>query len=139
MHKIGTMKYKKWDWSEKYKIENETIDFQHEALFRVVNDLIHACNLNDGSSSIVIEVAIVELIKYSNFHFSDEETFMEKNNYPGLKEHKQEHQDFRDVIMHFKYKLDDGIEIETELIEFMETWLIKHILIEDKKAQLHSF
>lgn len=137
MHKIGTMKYKKWEWNEKYKILNDTIDFQHEALFRVINDLIHACNLNDGTSKIVIEVAINELIKYSNFHFSDEEALMEKNNYHFLKEHKQEHQDFRDVILHFKYKLDDDIQIEAELIEFMETWLIKHILVEDKKALLH--
>jgi hemerythrin len=132
------MHLKKWVWSDKFIIENETVDFQHQALFRVINDLIHAYNLSDGSSNIIVEVAIIELIKYSNFHFGDEESLMEKINYPGIKTHKQEHQDFRDVIMHFKYQLDEGKEIERDLIEFMETWLVKHILIEDKKALLHS-
>ena len=63
------MKYKEWEWNQDLITNQEMVDFQHQSLFRVINDLIRACNLADKPNNLLVEISLDELVKYTNFHF----------------------------------------------------------------------
>jgi len=114
----------------KYKLGIELVDKHHKNLIGIVNDLFDA--LTRGAKTEVIENFISRLKVYSLAHFKSEEEFMLKHRYPDLLSHKIIHKKFIDKIDEFSEKIGKE-SIGKELITFLVTWLIDHILKEDKK------
>lgn len=131
------MKYQEWVWNQDLVTNQEMIDYQHQTLFRTINDLIKACNMSDEANGLLVEVALDELLKYAVYHFSEEEALMTKHNYSELAAHKIEHKNFAEVMMKFKARFDKGEDVSGDLIEFMHKWLINHIMKNDKAAMKH--
>jgi len=125
---------KEWDWDDQLLTGEETVDYQHKILFRVINDLIRAVNMSDDTSSILVEVALDELLKYAGYHFSDEEELMKKKQYSGFGMHKAQHEMFVEKILVFKTRMNNNENIGKELVDFMFHWLINHIKKLDKEA-----
>lgn len=111
-------------------------DREHKELFRLigkVNNLVR--DGVDASQCDEILKILEELKDYTEFHFSDEEEYMESIHYEGLEAQKRAHRAF-------VYKLE-GIEKKDmeeqpqeymqSLVEFLLGWLINHILYTDKK------
>jgi hemerythrin len=128
------MKYQEWKWSSDFITNHEVIDFQHQSLFRVINDLIRACNESDTPNGLLVEVALDELLKYAGYHFREEEQVMEKHHYADLPAHREQHGKFVEVMVEFKKKFDNNVDITSELLPFMQKWLVDHILNRDKAA-----
>ncbi len=118
-------------WSDSYLIGDQIIDKEHKKLFILAEELF-----NSKEEEAVLST-LKELIKYTKFHFTHEEQFMQTINFKYLKEHKQIH---KDIVT----KLQEHIELKNsmkphlfaqKLALFVKDNIIEHILIEDKKFQ----
>ena len=75
---------------------NELIDEQHKELICRINKLIHACE--NGVCQLEAIRMLDFLSDYTDFHFQEEESLQEQVGYPGLKEHKERHDEFRKAV-----------------------------------------
>jgi hemerythrin len=123
-----------FEWKKNMSVGEDHIDDQHKRLLLQINKIIEAVDL--GATSQEVREAISFFDKYTEEHFSYEEDYMGKYNYPDLEEHKKKHQDFIKNNLIFKEKLNNGVS-PTELIKDIEVyigqWWMKHIGKEDGK------
>ncbi len=67
-------------------------------------------------------------------HFKTEEDLFSQYGYPSHQNHKKEHDHFTDQVITFQKEFEMGVQtIGFELLDFLKNWLVKHILISDKK------
>ena len=123
-------------FTDKYLTGIDLIDKEHRQLFLIIgeaNELIHDELLFDKYDKIVD--IINNLREYTEFHFADEEVYMETLQYPDLPQQKKAHQSFVDKLN--EIDLDEVDEKQQEylnnLISFLLSWLTMHILKMDKK------
>lgn len=124
-------------WDLQYAIGNPTIDGQHRELLERIQRLMAASSSGGGSKPF--QEALQFLVKYVEEHFRDEEGIMGKANYPGLAVHLEQHAGFRKQVEEWTRdpgKLENP-ENQQAFVSFVLDWLIKHILIEDKKVGQH--
>ncbi|MGB5866906.1 MAG: hemerythrin domain-containing protein [Arcobacteraceae bacterium] len=119
-------------WKEKYQLFHYDIDMEHKQLFDIA---IKALNGNKGDIKLHIKSTVTELYEYMKTHFEHEEEYMQSINYEGYEEHKLLHEDIITQLNDFLKKLPTlSIEnFERSLIEYMDVWLINHIITEDQK------
>ncbi len=119
-------------WKMEYKINNKLLDDEHQQLFDIAEN---ALNYNNTDIKSHIKITISELYDYMKVHFKDEERYMEEIGYPQLSEHKIIHESIIHQMNDFIKQLStlNIIEFEKKLIEYMDIWLINHILYEDRK------
>jgi hemerythrin len=79
-------------WDQVLSVSIEEIDDQHKSLISMINKLYDAAQTADRS--IITEDIIVQLKNYFNEHFSKEEKYMLRYNYPEANNHRMEHVDF---------------------------------------------
>ncbi|WP_419786998.1 bacteriohemerythrin [Pseudodesulfovibrio sp.] len=108
------------------------IDEQHKQLVVYSNDLIQAMKENRGDA--VLEALFEKLLDYTDSHFSEEEEFMESVGYPDLEAQRTAHRRLLNEVGHFREKLLSGVPVTPEqTLEFINGWIIKHIMIMDSK------
>ncbi|MEA3288743.1 MAG: bacteriohemerythrin [Campylobacterota bacterium] len=123
-------------WKEIYKINDDMIDTEHKKLFDIC---IEAFNPNVKDRKQHLRQIFQELYDYMKTHFEHEEEYMEKLEYHDVENHKKLHKVIIEQMNIFmkqipKLTLDQA---ERKLIEYMDIWLINHIITEDKKI-FHS-
>ena len=81
----------------------------------------------------IVEI-LNELRDYSVTHFQHEEEYMASINYRKLLSQKVEHQDFIDKVSAYDFSQIDENQKDAilEILEFLNEWLIDHILKSDK-------
>lgn len=120
------------DWNENLSVGLTSFDEQHKKLVSIVNRLYDA--MKEGKGREVLGEVFSELIEYTKFHFKSEEEVMLKYDFPGYREHLEEHNKLTKEVMELKEKYDKGnIFITTEILAFLKDWLAHHILETDKK------
>jgi hemerythrin-like metal-binding protein len=110
------------------------IDFQHRRLVELINELYEA--MVEGRAEKIISHIINELAKYTKYHFSTEEEYMKKYGYPtgDAEFHIKEHRNFVVKVLDFHKKYQKGEQrLTREVMTFLRTWLVHHILNVDKK------
>lgn len=136
--KISAKEETPFAFTDKYKVGIELIDNEHRRLFEIIADvdkLIHEELLHDKYDEIMRLLG--ELKDYTEFHFEDEEALMERINYPQLDIQRRAHSAFIERLVGINLsELDDmddnQQEYLTELLSFLQNWLINHILKSDK-------
>lgn len=131
-------------FTTKYYTGIERIDEEHRHLFDIIretNALIHNDLLHDKYDEIVH--LLDELREYTKYHFSDEEDYMEKIDYPELDAQMRAHTAFVDKLMNISLETMDEIddhqqEYLLELIQFLAGWLVNHILKMDTKIGVYE-
>ena len=101
-------------------------DMQHQELFRILAILATAPEKN----------VLQRLINYGNDHFSIEEEYMKRLNYPHLASHLKLHQHFSNTIkayMSSQCIFDEKSAIE--LSSYLTNWLSTHIFTVDKEFE----
>ncbi|WP_320006331.1 bacteriohemerythrin [Maridesulfovibrio sp.] len=117
-------------WKDSYSLGNELIDEQHKSLIVMLNDLAEAGSDNvDGESSSYI----IRMVNYAREHFCAEEKIMKEKNYPNLDKHISEHTEFIEKVVEFQKAADNDRVPLQELLEFLNNWLVGHILTSDQK------
>ena len=121
-------------WNDSLSLGIQDIDDQHKKFLEIINDLLTAMH-NKKSKEIQSEI-IDKLIGYAFYHFSKEERYFSKSNYPYAEEHKKEHETFVDKIIQFKKDYEENkITLSIDMINFMNNWWINHINTSDRKFQ----
>lgn len=125
-------KIMEWD-NSKFSVHDRTIDSQHKTLVDLVNKLYSG--VKNQKSKAVLKTTIEELVNYTVTHFSHEEQHMRKIvSEAEYKVHKAQHEAFVDKVSKFqKAFLAGETDVPFEVIDFLKDWLIRHIMITDKK------
>lgn len=119
-------------WNQDLSVNVGLIDEQHKRFVQMLDDFYQA--ILQGKEKQELAKLFEGLGNYANYHFATEEKYFDEFNYEGSAEHKAEHNAFRDKVADIKQRADSGDEqVSTELIDFLEDWLVKHVNGLDKK------
>jgi len=112
-------------WKKCYEIGHSMVDQQHEYLFDLANNVVESKSKNELTKYIML------LYKYIREHFRDEEKLMKDVEYPDYQAHKLTHNMLLDRMNEISEKVAQDNLAEDEIKEFMEDWLLDHILLKD--------
>lgn len=119
-------------WKEEYDTGLEEIDLQHKQLVNILNKLFDAMAVGKGKQ--ILESILNDLTIYTVKHFSAEERFMVVYAYPGISDHKTEHEALVDEVKKFKSDYTNGnTKITVGIANYLKEWLLNHILGSDKQ------
>jgi methyl-accepting chemotaxis protein len=127
-------KRSKFEWNKKLTVYNHFIDEQHKKLLNLGKNL-ETFGKSSNKKREDFKAIVAELVDYTITHFTAEEGLLEKVNYPNLENHKKVHQRFVDKISSLdvdKFDYNDAAVLD-ELVNFLASWVIKHISHEDYK------
>lgn len=114
-------------WNNTLSVGVKEIDEDHRKLVELYNILKYS--VVEGDATNYIEAVLEELICCTVWHFRHEERLMLKYGYEGLVDHKSEHQELIESAKALQHKLlQEGKQVSSEDIKFLEHWLIGHIL-----------
>jgi len=120
------------EWNETLSVNISEIDEQHKKLINIINNLHDS--IDKGISFNEQLYIIQNLVDYAKTHFATEEKYMMQFNFPEYGFHRSHHDFFRKKIDDFFKKLIDTKEnISVEILGFLKSWLINHIIGIDKK------
>lgn len=123
-------------WNDKYAVDVVEIDEQHRHLFRLTNDFHDALTI--GTAKKNLGDALDALVDYARRHFMDEEKLMADSQYPELAHHRIEHDRLTREALDFRARFVEGKPVSTlEFAKFLSDWLVKHIIVMDKKIGIH--
>jgi hemerythrin-like metal-binding protein len=119
-------------WKEEYSVHVQEIDQQHKQLVKLIFELFNS--INKRAAKETLGSILDELVKYAGYHFSTEEKYFDLFNYEDKEKHISEHREFAGKVVDFQKKYTDHeVEISYELIDFLEDWLLNHLMESDKK------
>jgi len=123
-------------WSSDISIDHEILDAEHERLIESIDRLLDVSK--DGAESKTVTSAYREMMREIVFHFRHEEDLMRDSEYPDIKAHKREHDDFVERIgsLYRSYK-KGGAGSKPEFVNHLPGWWVAHIIYSDKKLAAH--
>lgn len=125
-----------YEMKDEYKTNIDIIDKQHKHLFEIT-DRTYELLTNDllvDKYDRILEL-LDELKEYTLFHFSTEEKYMEEINYKNLEAQKEAHAQFIKKLDDYNLNTIDDNQDESirDLLEFLNSWLVNHIINMDKQ------
>jgi hemerythrin len=119
-------------WNDSFAVGQPEIDKQHRKLVEMIARLQRS--LSEGIINPQIGVALKELVQYTKTHFRDEQDIMRQIGYPEYESHLRMHEQLTEQVVGILNDLRQGKTLTaTDLIAFLKSWLIDHIVQEDKK------
>ncbi len=108
---------------------NKTIDAQHKELIERIAAFVQSCENGDGKMKAI--KMLDYLADYTEFHFSEEEALQQEAGYPGYKEHKAKHEEFKKTVEVLHEFLEESEGPTQEFVEKVKSqvvdWLFGHI------------
>lgn len=124
----GQKMVQKFEWKESYALGVQKMDDEHKVLIERINTLVEAIESNDD-----LKTPFKDLSEYTDHHFSEEEKYMMSISYPELSAHKKIHSQLLSQVADYGEQISGGKVDGAELINFLNDWLLKHILGVDMK------
>ena len=118
------------EWRESYKIGIRSIDYEHENLIWVINDLLG--KLSDDHLSADIVQALGEIHALVEAHFALEEKIMRDIRYAGYAAHKADHDRLLDDMCEIMEGIAGGGDFKKTLGEVVNAWFTVHFSTFDK-------
>jgi hemerythrin len=119
-------------WNENLSVGVRVLDDQHTVLIETLNDL-HAAMMK-GQARAIAGKLLHSLVEYTRDHFVAEEQMMAATKYPGLAEHRIQHESLGKQVEEFVGRYERGdITISVHLLNFLSEWLTNHIQGDDRK------
>ena len=119
-------------WKPDYVFDIKEIDEQHKHFVGILDRMYDSTI--QGLHQEELGDLLKELADYASDHFATEEKYFDKFDYPEAVEHKAKHQELRDKIQDFiEEAKNNKVDISNELLDFLEDWLVDHLLNLDKK------
>ncbi len=119
-------------WNDNYSVNVSEIDKQHKKLIDLVNRLYDAMRAGKGREAL--ESVLTELVNYTAYHFSTEESLFHEYGYPERENHRRIHKELTRKAKDLKEAFDRGNKaITIDVMLFLSNWWNIHILEEDKK------
>ena len=123
-----------YEMKKEYFTGIDFIDEEHTKLFAIANEVYELLTnqfIPDKYDYILKVVG--DLKDYTKYHFHHEEEYMESIGYKKLLSQKVAHNDFIEKMDKFDVDSIDEKQKETllDLLSFLTTWLVEHILRKD--------
>ena len=118
-------------WEKKLELNNDLIDTQHRILILLCRKLDIA--IKTGEPEQRVRWIMVELKKFTEFHFISEENLMHEIGYPGVHEHALVHTELLMQLNTMLAKISRRRESPEDLLYFLNKWLGQHVAHEDLK------
>ena len=122
-------------FTDKFKIGVETIDEEHQMLFNIIGKIYDAIEVElvHDKFDLILDI-LDELKEYTRVHFADEESYMKEIGFEGLAQQELLHQKFIDTLSEVNLdEVDDNqLSYLYEVLNFLQNWLVNHILKVDK-------
>jgi hemerythrin len=119
-------------WSDQLSVNIKELDNQHQCLIELINRLHDS--MKSGKGNAVIGPILMDVIKYTEFHFATEEKYFQKYAYPEFLQHKKQHDELTQKAKQLKADFEKGkLSISIEVMHFLRDWISNHILGSDKK------
>lgn len=120
-------------WRDQLSVGSDEIDEDHKTLIQYVNELNDAVSASESEK--VVGAILLNLIEYTRDHFAREEKVMKAAGYPDYERHCQLHKALTRKVLVFAqtYLRNPTEEVKRELIDFLATWLVDHIIKEDRR------
>ena len=121
------------EWEEKYSVNVKEIDTQHKNIVIFINDINE--NLEKGTDIKYFDNFFDRLLTHTITHFETEEKYFDEFMFEGKEEHVKEHEKIKNIVIELQKKYIDSPNptIIFETSNFLENWLINHIIAFDKK------
>ena len=117
-------------WTDDLNLGISIIDEQHKNFVAILNRLYKA--IDELKTKVEIGDIFDDLVAYTDVHFGTEEKYFKEFSYEGAEEHIAEHEKFRAKIAGFMAQ-EEASSVPTELVDYLENWLIDHVETMDKK------
>ncbi len=104
------------------------IDDQHKELFRIINELLYACNQGKGKEEVNKTIQFLDY--YIIQHFETEEKAMQKSGYQEYTSHRAQHAQFIKNLSDLKKEIElegVGVNIVIKTNHLVVDWLVNHI------------
>ena len=119
-------------WRDQYSVGVETLDNQHKAILRILNEL-HAASLR-GKAQEVAGPLLSQLVSLASEHFSAEERLMESTKFPGLAEPRAKHREMAGRIADLASRHEKrDAAVYLQLLYFVRDYQSKHMQNEDQE------
>jgi len=118
-------------WKKELEIGNEMIDTQHRMLVLLLKKLDLAITNRMGEK--VVMGILLEIKKFTEFHFLSEENLMSELRYPGLADHERIHSELLGQLNVFIAKINRKQETPEDILPQIVTWVANHVVSEDLK------
>jgi hemerythrin len=118
-------------WSDRYLIGVDRIDFEHRIFVDLIKDFEKAILENLGKD--YLEDTLNEIILYARFHFRSEENMMRRIGFPTLAAHRDIHYHLVDLLNNKMTALSMGTIQPIEVLNFLVDWFVNHTTLEDSK------
>ena len=122
-------------WRDSMNLNYAPLDDEHRAFLDVVNQAFMASQVDDFQ---MIERVFEKCYDYARNHFSHEEDIMERSQFPDIENHMRSHQVFIHNVSEMRQQFDvapsieDKRKISRKLANFLNVWLLGHIMSRDK-------
>jgi hemerythrin len=123
-----------FEWNNNLSIGIEEIDNQHKELIKRLDELAQSILQKKGKDKIGKMLRFMS--DYGEMHFSSEENYMAKHNYPDLDFHQKQHEKFKTTTDKLINELKSEKDMESFAISvqrYLIDWLILHIKTTDQK------
>lgn len=124
------------NWDPSYSVKVNRCDEDHKKLFALINALHDA--MLTGKGSEILQQVVKELADYTKFHFTAEESLLERTRYPALNSHRSQHQQFVQKVQTFQNDLNNAQGAHSiQVLSFLKEWLVNHIKNTDQQYSAH--
>ena len=122
-------------FTDVFKTGVPSIDEEHQMLFDIIGRIYDAIEVElvHDKFDLILDI-LDELKEYTRVHFVDEENYMREIGFDGLAQQEILHQKFIETLADVNLDdVDDNqIEYLYEVLNFLQNWLVNHILKVDK-------
>ncbi|MGA2730211.1 MAG: hemerythrin family protein [Terracidiphilus sp.] len=114
-------------WNHASTVGVEAVDSEHAIMIDAMNELRLA--LASGAERVQANELLGRLIEITRIHFRNEELLMERYGYPGVAEHRKEHQRLITQLVESTRRLQNAEHGSmNDLLCFLHDWFIDHVL-----------
>lgn len=118
-------------WEKQLELGNAMIDTQHRMLVLLCRKLDIA--IKTRQSEQTIRWVMLELKKFTEFHFISEENLMHEIGYTGVDDHALIHSELLMQLDLMLSRISHHKEFPEDLLYFLNKWLVQHVVTEDLK------
>jgi hemerythrin len=119
-------------WRDTFSINVAQMDSHHKRLIEIANAIIE--HMHGDANRAALAKAFDALVEYTHYHFTAEEKLMALYAYPGVDGHSKRHGGMiRQVAEYQERILSGNVPEKAGFRHFFESWLVRHILDEDRK------
>jgi hemerythrin len=122
------------EWMDIFSVGNTAMDGDHQKLLDILNRLYESWASGQGAQEVT--AVFDELTAYTQTHFAREEALLEVAHYERLSVQKAEHAHLLEQLETFRRRHlahEDLALLSDEIVEFLRSWMINHILDEDMR------